>query len=155
MPLWLFADREQGRLERRLWGNDAADLGALYAHFREAGCTKYALEALRQSFQMQTLSPHLVHQITWHRFVNIRGGLATTYHVICNMSTSTSSSNPYTGIQPHRAVTSKGSSLCLSSQCHLQALMLQLMSLLLQSAHSTKSDLLDIGKVASVVYSRT
>lgn len=44
-------------------------------HFKVAGSTKYALEALK--LQMQTgitFSPNLAHQVTWNRFVNVRGG---------------------------------------------------------------------------------
>ena len=37
--------------------------------------TKYALEALRLQFQLASLSPDLVHQLTWGRFVNTHGGL--------------------------------------------------------------------------------
>ena len=44
-------------------------------HFKVAGCTKFALEALKLQFQTSyTLSPNLAHQVTWHRFVNVRGG---------------------------------------------------------------------------------
>lgn len=44
-------------------------------HFKATGCTKYSLEALRLQIQLQTVSPNLAHQITWHRFVNTRGGM--------------------------------------------------------------------------------
>ena len=47
----------------------------LMPHFKTAGCSKYALEALSLQIQLQTLSPNLAHQIKWHRFVNTRGGL--------------------------------------------------------------------------------
>ena len=35
-------------------------------HFRDSGCTKYCLEALKLQIQLQVLSPNLVHQIKWH-----------------------------------------------------------------------------------------
>ena len=44
-------------------------------HFKVAGCTKYALAALNLQFEtMCTFSPNLAHQVTWHRFVNVKGG---------------------------------------------------------------------------------
>ena len=43
-------------------------------HFRANGRTKYALEALTLQFQLATLSPSLVHQLTWGRFINTHGG---------------------------------------------------------------------------------
>ena len=45
-------------------------------HFKVAGCTKFALEALKLQFQTCfTFSPNHAHQVTWHRFfVNVRGG---------------------------------------------------------------------------------
>lgn len=49
----------------------------LMPHFKTAGCSKYALEALRLQNQLQILSPNLLHQIKWHRFVNTRGGLGS------------------------------------------------------------------------------
>lgn len=44
-------------------------------HFHAERRTKYALEALRLQFQLASLSPDLVHQLTWGRFVNTHGGL--------------------------------------------------------------------------------
>ena len=44
-------------------------------HFKLAGCTKFSLEALKLQFQTRfTFSSNLAHQVTWHRFVNVRGG---------------------------------------------------------------------------------
>ncbi len=36
--------------------------------------TKYAFEALRLQFQLASLPPHLVSQISWDRFINTHGG---------------------------------------------------------------------------------
>lgn len=48
----------------------------LMPHFKVAGHTKYALQALRIQMQVNVnLSPNLAHQVMWHRFVNVRGGL--------------------------------------------------------------------------------
>ena len=43
-------------------------------HFHASRKTKYALEALRFQFQLKTLHPYLVHQLTWGRFINTHGG---------------------------------------------------------------------------------
>ena len=44
-------------------------------HLKVSGCTKFSLEALKLQFQTRfTYSPNLAHQVTWHRFVNVRGG---------------------------------------------------------------------------------
>ena len=43
-------------------------------HFYSDRRTKYALEALRLQFQLATLPPDLVHQLTWGRFINTHGG---------------------------------------------------------------------------------
>ena len=47
----------------------------LLPHFKVAGCTKYSLEALKlQIHSGIEYSPNLAHQVTWNRFVNVRGG---------------------------------------------------------------------------------
>ncbi len=46
----------------------------LLLHFFAGRRTKYALEALRIQIQLATLSPDLVHQLTWGRFVSSHGG---------------------------------------------------------------------------------
>ncbi len=43
-------------------------------HFYSDRRTKYAFEALRLQFQLVSLPPHLVSQMTWDRFVNTHGG---------------------------------------------------------------------------------
>ncbi len=43
-------------------------------HFHADRRTKYALEALMLQFQLASLPPDLVHQLTWGRFVNTHGG---------------------------------------------------------------------------------
>ena len=48
-------------------------------HFHAERKTKYALEALRLQFQLVTLQPNLVHQLTWGRFVNTHGGKGQNY----------------------------------------------------------------------------
>ena len=44
-------------------------------HFKIAGWTMYALEALKLQIHTGfTCSPNLAHHITWNRFVNVKGG---------------------------------------------------------------------------------
>ena len=43
-------------------------------HFYANRNTKYALEALRLQFDLASLPPSLVHQLTWGRTVNTHGG---------------------------------------------------------------------------------
>ena len=52
-------------------------------HFHADRRTKYALEALRLQFQLATLSPDLVHQLTWGRFINTHGGLG--HNIPCDL----------------------------------------------------------------------
>ena len=45
-------------------------------HFQVAGHTKYSLAAFKLQLQTKaTLSPNATHQVTWHRFVNSKGGI--------------------------------------------------------------------------------
>ena len=43
-------------------------------HFNANDSTKYAFETLCIQFQLASLPPHLISQLTWDRFVNTRGG---------------------------------------------------------------------------------
>ncbi len=43
-------------------------------HFYHDRRTKYACETLRLQFQLASLPPHLVSQLTWDRFINTHGG---------------------------------------------------------------------------------
>ena len=53
-------------------------------HFLTFGRTKYSLEALLLQFQVE--APHLAHQILWHRFVNLRGGLGNAIYIMSIMN---------------------------------------------------------------------
>ena len=67
IELWDAWGKGDGRRLLRCWK-------LFLPHFRSSGSHKYALEALR--LQLQTtvsLSPNLLHQVTWHRFVNTKG----------------------------------------------------------------------------------
>ena len=52
-------------------------------HFHADRRTKYALEALLLQFQLASLPPDLVHQLTWGRFVNTHGGLG--HNIPCDL----------------------------------------------------------------------
>ena len=62
-------------------------------HFKTAGCTKYLLETLKLQFQSTITSSPNPHQITWNRFVNIKGGAGNNIPCDCSLSMSTSSSS--------------------------------------------------------------
>lgn len=45
-------------------------------HFKQAGRVKYSLAAFNLQLQTKAmLSPNAAHQVTWHRFVNSKGGI--------------------------------------------------------------------------------
>ena len=123
-------------------------------HFKEAGHTKYALEALRLQFQRQVLSPSLSHQITWHRFVNTRGGLGN--NIPCDLY------NQHVNKLVKNIIQNMGSNLTETSLQRAVRCISQLHAICksfdaatnvpaVTSAHSSKSDSVDIRKVVSVV----
>ena len=124
-------------------------------HFKIAGCTKYSLEALKLQFQLTiTSSPNLAHQITWNRFVNVKGGAGNNIpcdlfnehvnkqlkYIICNMGSSLTE----TALQ--RAAQS------VTSLCHIcERFDAQSGVPCRTTAHSTRSDNDDIKKVVGIV----
>ena len=52
-------------------------------HFHASNGIKYALEALTLQFQLITIPPPLVHQLTWGRFLNTHGGLG--WNIPCDL----------------------------------------------------------------------
>ena len=123
-------------------------------HFKTAGCTKYSLEALKLQFQSTiTSSPNLV-QITWNRFVNVKGGAGNNIpcdllnehvtkqlkYIICNMG----SNSTETALQrTARSVT---------SLCHIcERFDAQSGVPCRTTAHSTRSDNDDTKKVVGIV----
>ena len=52
-------------------------------HFHANKRYKYALEALRIQFQLKILPPHLVHSLTWGRFINTHGG--SGHNIPCDL----------------------------------------------------------------------
>lgn len=123
-------------------------------HFKEAGHTKYALEALRLQFQRQVLSPSLSHQITWHRFVNTRGGLGN--NIPCDLY------NEHVNKMVKSIIQNMGSNLTETSLQRAVRCISPLHTIcknfdaatnipVVTSDHKTKSEAMDIGKVVSVV----
>ena len=127
-------------------------------HFRASGCTKYALEVLRLQIQLKVLSPNLSHQIKWHRFVNTRGGLGM--NIPCNLY------NEHVNKLVKLIIQNMGSNLTEKSLQRAVRCVSPLYAICkrfdaetnvptITSAHSTKSDLQDIGKVVSLVLQRS
>lgn len=123
-------------------------------HFKAAGCTKYALEALRLQIQLETLSPNLAHQVKWHRFVNTRGGLGM--NIPCDLY------NEHVNKLVKTIIQNMGSNLTEKALQRAVRCVTPLNAICKQfdtesqvphttSAHSTKSDAQDIEKVASLV----
>ncbi len=53
-------------------------------HFYADRRTKYAFESLRSQFQLASLPPHLVSQLSWIRFVNTHGhNIPCDLHINC------------------------------------------------------------------------
>lgn len=58
----------------------------LLLHFKEAGHTKYALEALNLLAEVDTiLTPKEAHQLKWNRSCSIHGGQGTNVHLDLHM----------------------------------------------------------------------
>lgn len=123
-------------------------------HFKAAGCTKYALEALRLHIQLKTLSPNLAHQVKWHRFVNTRGGLGR--NIPCDLH------NEHVNKLVKMTIRNMGSNLTEQALQRTVRCVSPLHAIckgfdassevpIITSAHSTKSDATDIGKVVSMV----
>lgn len=144
---------------RDSWGEGDGERGKcvwklLMPHFKAAGHTKYALQALRLQMQLVTLSPNLAHQVTWNRFVNIRGGLGRNIpcdlhnehvnkllkHIIVNMGPNLTE----TALQ--RAARSVTALNAISENFDAQSGVPHR-----TSAHSTKPDIKDVEKVMAVV----
>ena len=122
-------------------------------HFHAERKTKYALEALRLQLQLATLSPDLVHQLTWGRFVNTLEVRACDLHnehvnklfkeVISNMGAN------FTEVASTRAARAVTSLAHMSERfdsetgIHPEA-----------TAHTTKSDETDVMSVVKVLLQR-
>ena len=124
-------------------------------HFRASGRTKYSLEAFRLQLQVNVvLSPNLAHQIKWNRFVNTKGGLGM--NIPCDLY------NEHINKQIKCIIQNMGPNLTETSLQRAVRSIATLQEITKQfdkesgvptttSAHSTKSDLIDIRKVISVV----
>ena len=124
-------------------------------HFLASRRTKYSLEALRFQFQVRAVvSPQLAHQILWDRFVNTRGGLGR--NIQCDL------------YNEHVVRLVKDIIICMGANLTEQALQRAARSVstvhcvcknfdkesgvpVTTSAHSTREDKTDIGKVVTSV----
>lgn len=124
-------------------------------HFKVTGCTKSSLEALKLQFQTRyTFSPNLAHQVTWHRFVNVRGGAGNNIprdlfnehmnkllkYIIQNMGSNLAES------ALHRAAQSVTTLQQISENFDAQSGVP-----CKTTAHSTRSDMGDVRKVVRTV----
>lgn len=124
-------------------------------HFKAAGHTKYALQALRLQMQVHvTLSPNLAHQVMWNRFVNVRGGLGRNIpcdlhnehvnkllkHIIVNMGPNLTEKALQRAARSVTALDAIAESFDTQSGVPHRT-----------SAHSTKSDIQDVKKVMATV----
>ena len=124
----------------------------LMPHFKVAGHTKYALQALRLQIQVNaTLSPNLAHQVIWNRFVNVKGGLGR--NIPCDLH------NEHVNKLLKQIVVNMGSNLT-EKAVQRAARSITALDAISQrfdaqsarsSAHSTKSDTQDVKKVMAVV----
>ena len=127
----------------------------LMPHFKAAGHTKYALEALRLQIQIRsTLSPNLAHEVKWNRFVNIRGGIGRNIpcdlhnehvnkllkHVISNMGSNLTEKALQRAARSVTALDAISESFDMHSGIPYCS-----------SAHSTKPDSEDVKKVMATV----
>lgn len=124
-------------------------------HFKTAGCTKYSLEALRLMMQTNAvLSPNLAHQVTWNRFVNVRGGAGN--NIPCDLY------NEHVNKELKKLIQNMGSNVTESALQRAARCVTTLHQVCrnfdVQSgvacrttAHSTKSDSADVNKVVSIV----
>lgn len=123
-------------------------------HFKASGSTKYSLEALRLQLQLKVASPNLAHQIMWHRFVNNRGGMGN--NIPCDLY------NEHVNKLVKIIIQNMGSNLTEQSLQRAVRCVSPLNTLCKSfdaataiptttTAHSTKSDELDIKKVVAVV----
>lgn len=127
----------------------------LMPHFKTAGHTKYALEALRLQMQVNaTLSPNLAHQVMWNRFINVRGGLGR--NIPCDLHNEhinkllkniiTNMGSNLTEVALHRAARSVTALHAISESFDSQSGVPHH-----TSAHSTKPDIDDVKKVMATV----
>ena len=124
-------------------------------HFKIAHCTKYSLEALKlRMYTGITCSPNLAHQVTWNRFVNVRGGAGN--NIPCDLF------NEHVNKLLKHIVRNMGSNL---TETALQRAARSITTLnqicgtfdaesgvpFRTTAHSTRSDRDDVKKVVSIV----
>ena len=124
-------------------------------HFQLSGSTKYALEAFRVQLQTTvSLSPNLAHQVKWHRFVNTKGGMGRNIpcdlynehinklikFIIRNMGSNLTENSL------QRAARSVSTLNCIANRFDDESVVQSR-----TSAHSTRSDTVDVKKVMKTV----
>ena len=123
-------------------------------HFYTNRRTKYALEALRLQLQLATLSPPLVHQLTWGRFVNTQGGKGR--NIPCDLH------NEHINKLFKEVVKNMGSNFSQESSTRVARCITSLASVAERfdsessmpkdsSSHTTKSDVEDVKRVVKVI----
>ena len=124
-------------------------------HFLASRRTKYSLEALRLQFQVKALlPPYLAHQVLWHRFVNTRGGPGR--NIQCDLH------NEHINKLIKGTIVSMGANLTEKSLQRAARSVSTVHAVCKQfdnesgvpvptSAHSTREDKTDVGKVVCAV----
>ena len=124
-------------------------------HFKQAGCTKYSLEAFRLQLQSGiTYSPNLANQVVWHRFVNVKSGAGN--NIPCDLF------NEHINKQLKYIISNMGSNLTEGSLQRAARSVTALHQIYANfdaqsgvptrtTAHSTRSDKGDVKKVVSTV----
>ena len=120
-----------------------------------SNCRKYALEALRLQLQVKAvLSPELAQHILWDRFINTKGGVGR--NIPCDLH------NEHVNKLLKHVIVNMGSNLTEDAlqRAAMSVSMLNAISLQFDRcsgvpigthAHSTKSDVQDVARVASSV----
>ena len=127
-------------------------------HFSDSKSTKYALQALCLQFQLIELSPSLTHQLKWGRFVNYQGG--TGKNIPCDLH------NEHVNRCVKGIINNMGANLTEKAVRQAGQSVTMIGDIVsnfdkcsgvpsVSSAHSTRSDELDIQKVVSVVRENT
>ena len=124
-------------------------------HFMTSNCQKYALEALRLQLQVKAvLSPELAQHILWDRFINTKGGVGR--NIPCDLH------NEHVNKLLRHVIVNMGSNLTEDALQRAAMSVSMLNAIRLQfdrcsgvpigtHAHSTKSDVQDVARVASSV----
>ena len=123
-------------------------------HFYATHRTKYALQALHLLLQLKLSQPKLIHQLTWGRFVNTRGGKGK--NIPCDLH------NEHVNCVFKEVVGNMGSNFTQQSSTRVARCITSLHTIAEKfdiecsvpresSSHTTKSDISDVEKVIQIV----